>query len=102
MRRRRSQLTLLGQPASGDWPADFAEQFWRLYPRRVAKKAALAALARVRRSGEVAFPDLLAAVERYADSVVGKDLHLAQPGPVDGRPCASWKHVLWTTQTILR
>src|SRR5882672_4241829 len=55
------------------WPADFTHQFWRIYPRRVAKKAALAALERVRRSGEVTFTALLEAVDRYAESVAGKD-----------------------------
>jgi hypothetical protein len=56
-----------------DWPADFADRFWRAYPRRIAKRAAIAALERVRRSGEVAFTPLLEAVERYAESVAGKD-----------------------------
>jgi hypothetical protein len=56
------------------WPTDFADQFWRVYPRRVAKRAAMAALERVHRSGEVAFPTLLEAVERYAESVAGKDI----------------------------
>jgi hypothetical protein len=55
------------------WPADFIEQFWHAYPRRVAKRAAIAALERVRRSGEIAFAPLLEAVARYADSVAGKD-----------------------------
>jgi hypothetical protein len=57
-----------------DWPADYAEQFWRRYPRRVAKLAAMKALERVRKSGQVNFPDLLAAVEAYADSVSNKDM----------------------------
>jgi hypothetical protein len=55
------------------WPSDFAEQFWRTYPRRVAKRAAIASLERVRRSGEVTFPVLLEAVARYAASVADKD-----------------------------
>jgi hypothetical protein len=79
MKRRPGELILFDQPVSrpvivrADWPADFAEQFWRAYPRRVAKKVAMAALKRVRQSGEVAFTDLLAAVERYAESVAGQD-----------------------------
>jgi|SRR5215831_18374610 len=56
------------------WPADFAERFWAAYPRRVAKKAAMRALDRVRRLGEVEFPALLEAVALYAESVAGKDL----------------------------
>jgi hypothetical protein len=80
MKRRPGELILFDRPVSrpvkvrADWPVDFSEQFWRVYPRRVAKKAALAALERVRRSGEVAFSRLLAAVERYADSVAGKEI----------------------------
>ena len=59
------------QPA---WPPDYAEQFWRAYPRRVAKKAALRALERVRRSGEFSFSALLAAVDRYAAATASKDI----------------------------
>ena len=56
-----------------DWPTDFAEQFWRAYPRRVAKRAGIAALERVRQTGEVPFASLLEAVERYAESIAGSD-----------------------------
>jgi hypothetical protein len=56
------------------WPPDYQSKFWAAYPRRVAKKAAMTALERVRRSGEVTFTALLAAVERYAASVAMKDI----------------------------
>ena len=56
------------------WPSNYAEQFWRIYPRRVAKRAAMKALDRVRRSGEVSFAELLAAVERYAAATSTKDI----------------------------
>lgn len=46
------------------WPADYREQFWNRYPRRVGKKAALTKLDNVRRADEVAFDALLAAVRR--------------------------------------
>ena len=61
-------------PAASDWPADYAEQFWCAYPRRIAKKAAMRALERARRSNEVAFTELMAAVERYASAVAMKDI----------------------------
>jgi hypothetical protein len=57
-----------------DWPEGYAALFWATYPRRIAKKAAMAALERARRSGEVAFSDLMMAVERYAESVATKDI----------------------------
>lgn len=57
-----------------DWPRDYEEQFWENYPRRVAKKAAMKALDKVRKSGECPFEVLLSAVKFYARSVVGKDM----------------------------
>jgi hypothetical protein len=62
------------------WPPNFFEQFWAAYPRRVAKKAAVAALDRVRRSEEVTFDNLLDGVRIYARSVAGKDpQYIAHP-----------------------
>jgi hypothetical protein len=55
-----------------DWPADYQEQFWRAYPRKIAKGAAMKALERVRKSGKVAwgivFPAVLAYVEWLGDT----------------------------------
>jgi hypothetical protein len=45
-----------------DWPADFFEQFWNVYPRKAAKKNALRALEKVRLSDEVDFAALLVAI----------------------------------------
>jgi len=59
--------------SANDWPSDWFEQFWKLYPRRIAKKDAARALDKVRRSGEVEFLALLTAVENFARSVRGKD-----------------------------
>lgn len=60
--------------AKSDWPTDSGERFWESYPRRIAKKAAMVALERVRKSGEVPFEILISAVGVYARSVVGKDM----------------------------
>lgn len=49
-----------------DWPADFREQFWAAYPRKIEKKAAIAALERVRKSGSVPWEKLIGAVRAYA------------------------------------
>lgn len=48
------------------WPSDFREQFWSAYPRKLEKKAALAALERVRKSALVPWEKLIAAVRAYA------------------------------------
>lgn len=55
-----------------DWPADFKEQFWNLYPRRVAKKATFRILERLRKSGEVTFEKLMDGVHNYA--MQGRDM----------------------------
>lgn len=49
-----------------DWPEDYREQWWALYPRKLEKKAALAKLERIRKSGEVTWATMKAGVERYA------------------------------------
>ncbi len=47
-----------------DWPADYREQFWRNYPKRTEKKAAMAKLDAVRKSG-VPWPHFMAGVLRH-------------------------------------
>lgn len=66
--------------ARTDWPEDYLELFWDLYPRRVAKKAAARALDKVRKAREVPFEVLIAAVKIYASAVRGKDMqYIAHP-----------------------
>lgn len=47
-----------------DWPMDYRVQFWDAYPRKKAKKAAIKALDRIRKSGEVTFTRLMAGVQK--------------------------------------
>lgn len=55
--------TKLAWPTTADdWPDDYAERFWRAYPRKVAKADSLRKLDQVRKRGEVSFSRLLAAV----------------------------------------
>jgi hypothetical protein len=53
---------------------DQFEQFWRKFPRKIAKKYARGIFRRVMQSGEVELDRLLKAVDDYARSVRGKDL----------------------------
>jgi hypothetical protein len=59
-----------------EWPEDFREQFWKLYPRRVGKIGALKKLEQIKRSGVVDFADILAAVANYAAACT--DLHFCK------------------------
>lgn len=56
-----------------DWPKDFRETFWKLYPRRVDKQLAFKKLEQLRRGGDLSWGTLIAGVERYALSVRGQD-----------------------------
>lgn len=56
-----------------DWPDDFGDQFWKIYPKRTQKLAAMKKLATLRKSRIVTFADLIAGVQRYALSVLGTD-----------------------------
>lgn len=49
-----------------DWPSDFREQFWNLYPRKVGKVSALRKLEAVRKKGDVPFARILGAVKAYS------------------------------------
>lgn len=49
-----------------DWPKDYQEQFWQAYPRRVARKAAMRILDRLKKSGEVTWERLMSGVANYA------------------------------------
>ena len=60
--------SLRSESIKSDWPKDFREQFWNAYPRKVGKKAAFRKLELVRRTGEIAFEGLLAAVGRIEAS----------------------------------
>lgn len=51
-----------------DWPIDYHEQFWRNYPKRTEKKAAMAKLDAVRKSG-VPWAHFMAGVLRYLQHV---------------------------------
>ena len=56
------------------WPTDFEDQFWKRYPRRIGKTAALRALTRVKKSNAVAWPTLMAALDKFAKWAATKEI----------------------------
>jgi hypothetical protein len=56
-----------------DWPKDFGDEFWKAYPRKTEKLAAMKRLSNVRKSRIVTFTDLMAGVNRYAIAVANSD-----------------------------
>ncbi len=46
-----------------EWPVDFAEQVWSIYPRKTEKKLGMEALARLHRSDRLAWVELVEGVE---------------------------------------
>lgn len=55
------------------WPKDHQEIFWRKYPRKVAKIAAMKALAKVQKSG-VVWEIFDTGVDRFVESCKGKEV----------------------------
>lgn len=51
---------------ASDWPKDYEAQFWGTYPRRTEKKAALAKLEAIKKSGTVPWAVFFAGVMRFA------------------------------------
>lgn len=72
-----------------DWPKDYKELFWQLYPRRTDKAAAFRKLEQLRRGGDLPWARLMAGVERYAQSVSGKDPKFTK-GPVAWLNAGKW------------
>lgn len=80
------------------WPEIWFEEFWKVYPRRVAKKAAWKALEKVRRNEEVEFNSLIAAVKAFAAHVRGKDAEFI-PHPATWINAGRWDDELPTPQS---
>ena len=59
------------KPAEDNWPDDYQDQFWKTYPRRVAKIAAMKALDKARAAG-VDFAKILTSVEQYKEQIARK------------------------------
>lgn len=47
-----------------DWPSDYADRFWKQYPRKVARKKTYAILKSIRARGEVTFTALMVGIAR--------------------------------------
>lgn len=78
-----------------DWPKDYREVFWQIYPRRTDKTAALKKLDQIRRSGSLPWETFLAGVKRYADSVRGKDPQYTK-GPAAWLNAGKWEDEIVT------
>jgi hypothetical protein len=71
--------TAVAKTIPPDWPADYREQFWKLYPNRKAKAHAMKALDKVAFAGKTAWHDLLAGLDRYIKSKTVKRGFVAHP-----------------------
>lgn len=56
-----------------DWPVDYQQRFWTNYPRKTEKKAALAKLDAIKKSGSVPWATFMAGVLRHAAHVRGTE-----------------------------
>jgi hypothetical protein len=75
----RFQSRAKGQsaPSSDDllaWPPDAFDQWYQVYPRKKAPKAARCAFDKLRQSGEVTFADLMAATKRFATAEAARPI----------------------------
>lgn len=59
--------------SQSDWPKDYQDQFWKSYPRRTEKKAAMAKLDAIRKGGKVRWEIFFAGVQRYAQHMRGTE-----------------------------
>lgn len=54
---------------ASDWPADYEVQFWKRYPRKTEKKAALEKLAAIKKSGTVPWDRISSGLDRLIEKV---------------------------------
>jgi len=78
-----------------EWPNDFAEQFWKLYPRKVDKKKAIQSLDKIKKYGKIDFDLILAGVKTYCISVSGKDVEFIKH-PTTWLNGECWKNEIQT------
>jgi hypothetical protein len=73
-------LALVEPPQPRDWPADWQEQFWGAYPRRVGKADAMRRLEKIRAAGKVPFEQILNAALVYRTETQNVEMqYIAHP-----------------------
>jgi hypothetical protein len=73
-------LALVEPPQPRDWPADWQEQFWSAYPRRVGKGDAMRRLDKIRAAGKVPFRQILDAALVYRTETQNVEMqYIAHP-----------------------
>jgi hypothetical protein len=82
-----------------DWPKDYREVFWQSYPKRVDKAAALRKLDQIRRGAKVPWAALIGGVQRYAESVRGKDQQYTK-GPAAWLNAGKWDDEIKSNNSI--
>ncbi len=74
------QLPAIFDGSASEWPADYREQFWQTYPRRVGKASAIRKLEAVCKSRKVPWSTFYAAVVAFALSCKSKEMqYIAHP-----------------------
>lgn len=68
-RARKRTRTATG--AVSDWPVDYQERFWRVYPQKSHSGATEAKLARMRKAAKVPWATMLSGLMRYAAAKTG-------------------------------
>ncbi len=80
------------QPVS-DWPSDYRDQFWGSFPRKTEKKAAMAKLEAVKKSGLIPWARFIAGVYRYRDHSAGtEERYIKHPTTWLNRGCWDDEH----------
>lgn len=73
-KKNKNQTPIADVPRDkSDWPTDYREQFWKRYPRKTEKKAALAKLEAICKSAKVPWAVFIAGVDRYCGHVTGHE-----------------------------
>lgn len=71
----------ISKASESDWPADYIDQFWSQYPRRVEKRRTADLLGKLRKQGLVSWDTLMAGVMRYAAAMSGSEMRFIKQPP---------------------
>jgi hypothetical protein len=79
LQEQQESLSFLTERESSDskpvseWPGDYRERFWIMYPRREGKKAAISKLDTLRKSGKISWDVFAAGLNRYVKHTAGTE-----------------------------
>lgn len=89
--RPAKQIVSMALTIPGDWPPDFENKWWKIYPRREDKKDAMVSLNKIAKAGKTPWVELVEGTQHYANHMRGKEIKFIKL-PATFLNAESWKN----------